>query len=44
MSQNHTHWNLDFRFSLGTLFQERIIQLFVMYDEHISDRHFFEQK
>ena len=44
MSQNHTLWNLDFRFSLGTLFQESIIQLFVMDYEHKRDRHFLAQK
>ena len=26
VAQNHTHWNLDFCFSLGTLFQESIIK------------------
>ena len=40
LHQNHTHWNLDFHFSLGTVFQERIIQLYVIYNEHISDQHF----
>ena len=44
MSQNQTHWNLDFCFSLGTFFEESIIQLFIISNEHKSDRHFFEQK
>ena len=44
MSQNQTQWNLDFRFHLGTLFQESIIQLYVISNEHKPDRHFFEQK
>ena len=49
MSQNHTLWNLDFRFSLGTLFQESDYSttsrsIHVMSYEHKPDRHFFEQK
>ena len=43
MSQNHTNWNLDFRFSLGTLFQESIIQLFVIDNEHKSEQHFLNK-
>ena len=41
MSQNHTH---DFRFPLGTLFQEPSIQYYIIYNEHIPGRHWFEQK
>ena len=44
MSQNHTHWNLDFSLSPGTLFQGPTIQDYVIDNEHRLARHLFEQK
>ena len=41
MSQNRTQWN--FRFPLATLFLERFIQVFVIYNEDTSDQHFLNR-
>ena len=37
MTQNHTHWNLDFHFPLGTLFQEptTVLVLRVLYKYYV---------
>jgi hypothetical protein len=43
VSQNHNPWNLDFCFPLATLFQEHIIQLSLIDNEHISCRHFLNR-
>ena len=43
MSQNPTHWNLDFSLSPGTLFQGPTIQYYVIYNKDKSAQHLFEQ-